>query len=272
MTTYTNLFPNSRPGATGGGWTVSNGPGGTAAGTLLTTAGGPAGDNARRVTWSVSPTGFNSGSVAGTASGIAPGTAGTLYSTTAWVRFSRSQVIFQRLNFYSETAYTTSLGQFDSAPMSLAANTWTEIKVEGKLAPTGTAAVRLEVRGHTTGSLFLAGDTLDVQAATIVQAATVPQPFHGGMASDALRSYAWTGTADASASTMDIVYGPPTDLTVTPVSSTEADLAWTPDPGVTFHVVERDGVIIASNVTGGSYVDTTLTLNTTYSYRVGSSG
>jgi hypothetical protein len=202
VTLYTNLFPRPRPSASTSGWASGTGAGGAVTQSTIIDAAGPAGDNARRQTWTASSSNFGASTLAGNAAGIAVASAGSPYSATGWVRVSRAQVMYPRLSFYSDTGYTGALTTVDGAPVSLAANTWTELKIEGQVAPATTAAARVIFQVHSTGTPFLSGDVLDVQAATIIQDVTVPKPFHGSMTSDATHTYAWTGTVDASTSTL----------------------------------------------------------------------
>jgi hypothetical protein len=238
----------------------------------ITDAAGPAGDNARRQTWTASSSNFGASTLAGNAAGIAVASAGNSYSATGWVRVSRAQVMYPRLAFYSDTGYTAAITTIDGGPIPFAGGTWTEMKIENQVAPATTAAARVIFQVHSTGTPFLSGDVLDVQAATIVQAVSVPQPFHGSMTSDAFHSYAWTGTVDASTSTMDVSLLPPTGLTATPVSGTEIDLSWVAASGATAYDIERDGIIIAPGYSGTSYADTGRSAGSTYFYRVRSVG
>ena len=61
----------------------------------------------------------------------------------------------------------------------------------------------------------------------------------------------------------------PTDLTANAVSATQVDLAWTFDgTSNDYYNIYRDGVQIATNITTGSYTDTTVSPSTTYNYTV----
>ncbi len=63
----------------------------------------------------------------------------------------------------------------------------------------------------------------------------------------------------------------PTDLTATPVSSTQIDLAWqaaTDNVGVAGYNVYRDGAAVATGVPSTSFSDTTVAADTQYSYEV----
>jgi chitodextrinase len=74
-----------------------------------------------------------------------------------------------------------------------------------------------------------------------------------------------TGAADISAPST------PTSLTVTGTTSSTVSLSWnasTDNVGVTGYNVYRDGVAVASGVSGTTYTDTGLTPSTTYQYTV----
>jgi hypothetical protein len=203
VTTYTNLFPNPRPNpASSLGWGKADGASGVSTASTITGAAGPGGDSARRTTVNTAPTNFGLNLFGGNSSGIIPATAGNAYSATAYVRCSKNQVVTARIIYYTTTAYAAQVSSVDGPPIAIPANTWTEVKYEGDIAPATAAAARIVIGAVTGGTPWVAGDTLDVQAATIVQNTVVPQPFHGGMTSDASHTYAWTGTADASTSTL----------------------------------------------------------------------
>jgi hypothetical protein len=64
-------------------------------------------------------------------------------------------------------------------------------------------------------------------------------------------------------------WGAPRGLTATPVSATRIDLDWGAVAGASGYDIERDGVVIASDVTDLFYVDETgLVASTEYDYRV----
>jgi hypothetical protein len=84
----------------------------------------------------------------------------------------------------------------------------------------------------------------------------------------ALAAAALTGTATITATgTVSVVWGPPTGFTVTPFSDTRLDLSWIAMSGASGYDIERDGVVIATDVVGTSYSDTGRTAATTYTYR-----
>lgn len=271
MPTYTNLFTNPRPdSASSLGWGSAAGTGGAVTNSTLTGVGGPGGDTARRVAWTTGATNSGGNIFVGNSSVGIPIGAGVSASGTAWVRTSKDQQMLARLTFYSD-AYITTTGTSDGPVVALTANTWTEVKYEGVTTPAGTINGRLVFPiDPTTGIHWATGDTLDVAAATLVQSATVPQPFHGGLTSSPPNTYAWTGAADASTSTLTVAtsVAPPTNLAVTPVTPTRLDVSWTAASGALGYDVERDGTVIVSGQAGTTYSDTGLTPGQTYSYRV----
>jgi hypothetical protein len=200
---YANLFTNPQPSPAGvsAGWGQAPGTGGTAAGSTISGAAGPASDYARRVTWSVSATSIGGNVFAGSPSALIPVTAGNTYSGALWVRSSVAKPLNARMTFYT-TNYGAVVSAIDGPNVNVAANTWTLLVSLPQTAPATSENVRILV-GISSGqgaTAPVAGDTIDVQAATVVLGSTLPQPFHGGMTSDVNHTYAWTGTADASTS------------------------------------------------------------------------
>lgn len=62
-------------------------------------------------------------------------------------------------------------------------------------------------------------------------------------------------------------WGPPTGFTVTPISNSRIDLSWNAVTGASGYDIERDGVVIATDVADTIYSDTGLNPSTTYTYR-----
>jgi hypothetical protein len=60
----------------------------------------------------------------------------------------------------------------------------------------------------------------------------------------------------------------PTNLTATPISSTQINLNWDDMSGATGYDIERDGAIIVYDHPVSSYSDTGRTPSTEYDYRV----
>ena len=73
-----------------------------------------------------------------------------------------------------------------------------------------------------------------------------------------------------SASTTFVVGGvtPPTNLQVSVASSTQLDLSWDAVTGASGYDIERDGQIIATDVTATTFSDTGLSTGVEYAYRV----
>jgi hypothetical protein len=81
---------------------------------------------------------------------------------------------------------------------------------------------------------------------------------------------AWTGTqawtgADPWA---DNIPPTPPVLTVTVVTSTRNDLAWTAIPAASSYDIERNGTVLAYGYAGTTYSDTAATSGGTDTYRV----
>lgn len=93
-------------------------------------------------------------------------------------------------------------------------------------------------------------------------------------------TYTGTGSTTAPIATMWAAFlrpiaappNPPTGLIASPVSTSQINLSWTEQTGATGYDIERDGVVIASDVVGDTYNDTGLAAATTYTYRARSVG
>lgn len=85
----------------------------------------------------------------------------------------------------------------------------------------------------------------------------------------AQKVFAESGTTAAGFRTYGSVsvWGPPPGLTATPVSDTRIDLSWIAVALASGYDIERDGVVIATDVVGTSYSDTGLLASTSYTYR-----
>ena len=75
------------------------------------------------------------------------------------------------------------------------------------------------------------------------------------------------GTLVASG-TVAAGWGAPQNLQAIAVSTSEIDLSWEAVPSATGYDVERNGVVIATDVADTSYQDTGLASSTSYTYRV----
>jgi hypothetical protein len=104
----------------------------------------------------------------------------------------------------------------------------------------------------TVGQSMVGGiDVLGFGATEDVWATVLPNPV------------AATATVPAPA-----LWGPPTGLIATPISTDQIDLSWNPVLGASGYDVERDGVVIAFDVAATSYQDTGLDPGTSYDYRI----
>lgn len=202
----TNLSPNpSLEAASGGstGWSAISGTGGTAAGARLT-SGGYSGVAFYRITWSVATSVNNTGGVGGPLSPIA---AGQLGSGAMRVKPSKDQWLRANLEFRdgASAVLATRQGTSTFCP----AGQWTRVVVENKLAPAGTTQARVTVVAGNGSVAWAVNDTLDADANILVVGPTVPSYFDGD--SD---GGAWTGTAQASASTLLVTPDTPTSNVV----------------------------------------------------------
>lgn len=269
MAVFTNLFTNPRV-ASATFWAAIPSGTGTISQTIISNAAGPGGDTARRITWTAGTTSPGGGVGFATGTAVAA-TSGSPYSVAAYVRCSKAQTVYPRIQWVD--AASAGLGILLGAPVTLVADTWTELKLENQIAPASTAFIRGGLVADALSSNWVTGDTLDGQAGTIAQSATLPQPFHGAMTDDATHDYAWTGTADASTSTLTVpdTLAAPTGLAATPISANQINVSWNAVSGATGYDIERDGVVIVTGQAGTTYADTGRAPATLYSYRVRSS-
>ena len=63
-------------------------------------------------------------------------------------------------------------------------------------------------------------------------------------------------------------WGPPLNLIATPVSQSQIDLEWDAMVGASGYDIERDGLVIATDVVGTTFSDTGLDAATEYDYRL----
>lgn len=146
-------------------------------------------------------------------------------------------------------------------------------------APADAAATADEATAAVQTGSSATADHADAAADALGVAALAEQAFLAGLSvvggddrlregSPALPADTVAGTADATATAVSSLFGPPLNLTATPVSASRVDLDWDPVMGAGSYDVERDGAVIAYSVTATSYSDTGLTAATEYSYRV----
>jgi hypothetical protein len=132
---------------------------------------------------------------------------------------------------------------------------------------TATAIVTAAATASRTVTATLTATAVVVRSATATITTTATVTASGGVVVPATSSLtitaAWTATGDVPA-----VWGPPTNIIATPVSETQIDLAWDAVVGASGYDIERDSVIIATDVVGTTYSDMGLTADTEYGYRL----
>ena len=79
---------------------------------------------------------------------------------------------------------------------------------------------------------------------------------------------ALSGSGAVAADGAVLVWGPPKNLIATAISTSQIDLTWDAVTGATGYDVERNGVVIATDVLDTAYQDTGLASSTSYTYRV----
>lgn len=190
------------------------------------------------------------------------------------------------------TATAAVLRPADAAPTvtaTLTATTTAVTPAQASLTTTGTitaaAAVLTPAAASLTGTATLtaaaavgAGSALTV-AGTITATTAVVTPAQASLTTTAAVTPAAALTAAVqvtlaasagltAAGNVPSTWGPPTGLTATPISQSQIDLAWNPMVGASGYDVERDGAVIATDVTATAYSDTGLAAATTHTYRV----
>jgi hypothetical protein len=193
-TIITNIITNPSAETNMDGWAVFAGGGGVAARSRQI-ADGVSGPAFMRATWTTGTSGIGSGLYFGSPTFI-PVTVGTTYTVSGSVRCSKSQRIVVKLEW--SNASSGSISQSAVHTQVIPANAWT------RLAGSATApALAVNARASffsdpgAGGSVWLVGDTLDVDAAMLTEGATVWDYRDGSFTSD---GWAWTGTANASTS------------------------------------------------------------------------
>lgn len=125
-------------------------------------------------------------------------TAGQTYTLSAWVRASVAKSV--RLSIQWANSGGTNIGSSNGASVTLVANTWT------RLQDTFTAVAGAARAGVYTypvpPAVFSSGNTYESLGWTMVSGSTrAPEDFDGATTDTGLYDYAWSGTANASAST-----------------------------------------------------------------------
>jgi hypothetical protein len=128
-------------------------------------------------------------------------------------------------------------------------------------------AVTVAVAASVPSVLVSAGD---VPAAFVVGSSVVgsiDQLGVGGTTDEDAWLFPLVIAARASIPT-PLLWGPPSGLTATPLSSSSIRLTWNAVLAADGYDVERDGVVVAQSVVGTQYDDIDLAASTEYDYRV----
>jgi hypothetical protein len=196
-----NLFPN--PSASVNATNVGAGYGTGGAGTITRqTSGSPSAlGTFFRQTWSAAPSAANGLFVANSAAGarfaVAPGDV-----WSASIAFRSSIATSHKLGIVYADAGNVQIGGANyGADVAVAAGAWATVTTSGTVAPAGAANAYLIAVPATGAALPVIGTTHDYTLFTAVKEATAGPGFDGDTATDGAYTFAWTGTAGASAST-----------------------------------------------------------------------
>jgi hypothetical protein len=122
---------------------------------------------------------------------VAAGFTGT---RSLYVRLSKAATVSASLIGTGAVGSTT----ISSSSVAASANTWTRVYVTATTTTAGDFGIRI----RTTGTSFVAGDTIDIAALLTESGTTVGTYFDGTITPDADLTPAWTGTTNGSASTL----------------------------------------------------------------------
>jgi hypothetical protein len=124
-------------------------------------------------------------------SSVAPTVAVGPVSLSIWVRSNQAAT-------YSLVAiHTATYTGLVTTNVVAAANTWVRLTATLNVTVSGTIGLRVRTVGNTA---WLTGDTMDFTGVVIEQTGLIGSYFDGNTTSAGDFSYAWTGTANASAS------------------------------------------------------------------------
>jgi hypothetical protein len=214
-------------------WTANYGTGGAGALTAVAT-GGPDGGPFARATWTTASTAVGTGQVRHDGRAAQPlpipVTPGQVISAAVYARSSIAQRMLAQLTYFDAAGAQTGIVPtgHGGTPAVLVANTWTRLTVEGVTVPAGAAYALVGPQAVTgTGAVvWPIGATLEATMAQIETAATVGAYFDGSStggnpAVPGSTSYAWVGTANASASVQNRtdLTGPGSTLAVATTST-----------------------------------------------------
>ena len=148
-----------------------------------------------RVKWHTSQSGSNLGGAFVDTTVVG----GRTYSSRVKARVNRGQTLRLSVEWYAPSGAMISTSS--GVDTVLPANTWTDLKIENITAPSYATLGRVTIYSAALGSPWVSGDTLDVDAALFEEGSTARLYYEG----TGDFTYAWVGTADASASTQKAV-------------------------------------------------------------------
>lgn len=169
------------------------------------TSGGPTAGlpNYRRLQWTTAPT-SQGGLVLHNATGARFVTEpGGKLTIGCWVRSSVAKNLTIRAD-YRNAADSAGVGSAESAPIAVAANTWTWIKATLTTPAGGYRAVPT-VYDAPTAARWAVGNTLDGAGLLVESGETSGDYFDATAAATGPVTYAWAGTVDASASIQNVL-------------------------------------------------------------------
>lgn len=197
----TNIATNPSGVSTTANYSAAAGTGGTAT-VAIQASGGKMGSSHYRQTWTVA-------GVGGGATYTQPATypVSSAMSGSLWVRSSVAKSVALQLRFRNAGTAQTGSGTKTSSYVTLAANVWTELKVEGLFSVGPATDIQANVLVSTAVTNAV-GQTLDVDGVLFEPSATLRGPyFDGSTANDPQYLYEWAGTDHASASTAAVIEG-----------------------------------------------------------------
>ncbi|MGV8851710.1 MAG: hypothetical protein ACOH1M_03970 [Rhodoglobus sp.] len=128
----------------------------------------------------------------------APGTQvyGTRYTSSCWVRTNADRIIKLRIAHY--TPGVAVYANLYSDQVVVLANTWTRLSI--KTTAPSTPGTHIAVIPTVVGATAISG-TLDIDNIIVTEGTEVLDYFDGDTTDTGLDTFAWAGTANASAST-----------------------------------------------------------------------
>ena len=127
-------------------------------------------------------------------------TVGKVYTCSVWVRSSTARKIRLNVNYFGSAGGTGAfVGSKSGTYVDVPANTWTRLTIQTDAIPSGAVSLRLDISaGSAAGgnANFAIGDTMRIDDVMVTEGTVLYDFFSGDT-----NGGAWTGTANASAST-----------------------------------------------------------------------